>query len=83
MRATAPLNEDWLAVVLGLAIFVLALAGSPMSISSAGWSPPRSGAVSARRSATSKDFSSLGGIGALIATYLALLFVLSAAAASA
>ena len=31
--------------------------------------------------ATSKDFSSLGGYGALVATYLALLVVLSAGAA--
>src|ERR1700731_102300 len=78
---TAPINEDWLAVVLGLAIFVLALAAL-VNVDLIGWVVTTSvwSNFSQALKATSKDFSSLGGIGALVATYVALLVVLSACA---
>ncbi len=78
---TAPVNEDWLAVVLGLAIFVLALAALA-NVDLIGWVVTTSVWTNLGQAlkATSKDFSSLGGIGALFATYAALLIVLSASA---
>ena len=77
----APVNEDWLAVVLGLAIFVLALAALA-NVDLIGWVVTTSvwSNLGQALKATSKDFSSLGGIGALFATYAALLIVLSASA---
>ncbi len=78
---TAPVNEDWLAVVLGLAIFVLALAALA-NVDLIGWVVTTSVWTNLGQAlkATSKDFSSLGGIGALFATYASLLIVLSASA---
>ena len=80
---TAPVNEDWLAVVLGLAIFVLALAAL-VNVDLIGWVVTTSVWSNLGQSlkATSKDFSSLGGVGALFATYVALLVVLSIGAAT-
>ena len=80
---TAPLNEDWLAVVLGLAIFVLALAAL-VHVDLIGWVVTTSvwGNFSQALKATSKGYAALGGIGALVATYVALLVVLSAGAAA-
>jgi uncharacterized membrane protein YadS len=80
---TSPINEDWLAVVLGLAIFVLALAAL-VNVDLIGWVVTTSVWTNLGQAlkATSKDFSSLSGIGALIATYAALLIVLSAGAAA-
>ena len=79
---TSPITEDWLAVVLGLSIFVLALAAL-VNVDLIGWVVTTSvwSNLSQALKATSKDFSSLGGYGALVATYLALLVVLSAGAA--
>src|SRR4051812_19680686 len=78
---TAPITEDWLAVVLGPAIFVLALAAL-VNVDLIGWVVTTSvwSNFSQALKATSKDFSSIGGYGALIATYVALLVVLSASA---
>ena len=83
--ALAPrISEDWLSLIIGLLIFVLALAGWRMSICSAGSSPRRCGPISARRSKRCRTaYGSLGGVGALLATYVALLVVLGAAAARA
>jgi uncharacterized membrane protein YadS len=80
---TAPINEDWLAVVLGLAIFVLALAAL-VNVDLIGWVVTTSvwSNFSQALKTTSKDFSALGGFGALIATYVALLAVLSVGAAA-
>jgi uncharacterized membrane protein YadS len=80
---TAPINEDWLAVVLGLAIFVLALAALA-NVDLIGWVVTTSvwSNFSQALKTTSKDFSALGGFGALIATYVALLAVLSVGAAA-
>jgi hypothetical protein len=78
---TAPITEDWLAVVLGLSIFVLALA-AVVNVDLIGWVVTTAvwSNLGQALKATSKDFSSLGGIGALVATYVALLVVLSAGA---
>jgi len=78
---TAPVSEDWFAVVLGLAIFVLALAAL-VHVDLIGWVVTTSvwSNLGQALKATSKDYASLGGFGALIATYFALLVVLSAGA---
>jgi uncharacterized membrane protein YadS len=79
----AQLNEDWLAVILGLAIFVLALAALVhvdligWAVNTAVWSD-----FSHALAPASKNYAALGGIGALLATYAALTLVLSAAAAA-
>ncbi len=78
----AVLNEDWLAVILGLLIFVLALAALA-NVDLIGWVVTTSvwSNFSQALKATSKTYAALGGIGALVATYAALLVVLSAGAA--
>ncbi len=80
---TSPVTEDWLAVVLGLGIFILALAAL-VNVDLLGWVVTTSvwGNITQALKATSKDFSSLSGIGALVATYVALLVVLSACIAA-
>jgi uncharacterized membrane protein YadS len=83
IAATSPasLNEDWLAVILGLGIFVLALASLVHAdligwvVNTAVWSD-----FGQALNPASKAYGSLGGIGALIATYVALTLVLSAGA---
>jgi uncharacterized membrane protein YadS len=75
------LSEDWLSLIIGLAIFVLALgplAGTDIIgwvVNTAVWSD-----IGAALAPVSKAYASLGGIGALVATYVALLVVLSLAA---
>lgn len=73
------LNEDWLAVILGLAIFILALV-AVVNVDLIGWVVNTTvwSNIGDALKTTSKDFAPLGGIGALIATYVALLVVLSA-----
>jgi uncharacterized membrane protein YadS len=81
---TAPrLSEDWLSVIIGLLIFVLALAVLA-NIDLIGWVVTTAvwSNLTLALGTTSKAYSGLGGIGALIATYVALLIVLSAAAAA-
>ncbi|MCP1572463.1 putative membrane protein YadS [Herbaspirillum rubrisubalbicans] len=74
----ARFNEDWLALGIGLLIFVLALSGLAGAnllgwvVSTSVWQAP-GGALGP----TAKSYAGLGGIGALLATYLALLAVLS------
>jgi uncharacterized membrane protein YadS len=83
VESPAPLNEDWLAVILGLAIFVLALAALVhidligWVVSTAVWSD-----FGKALGPASKGYAALGGLGALIATYVALTAVLSTAAAA-
>jgi uncharacterized membrane protein YadS len=80
---SALLNEDWLAVILGLFIFVLALAALVHTdligwvVSTAVWSD-----FGKALGPVSKGYAALGGFGALIATYVALTLVLSAGAAA-
>jgi len=78
----APLvSEDWLSVVIGLFIFVLALAGIAnldligWAVTTSVWTDPGKALGLSR-----KAYASLGGAGALVATYVALLVVLSGAA---
>jgi uncharacterized membrane protein YadS len=77
----ALINEDWLAVILGLGIFVLALAAL-VHVDLIGWAVTTSvwSQFGQALGATSKGYAALGGAGALIATYAALLIVLSAGA---
>jgi uncharacterized membrane protein YadS len=75
------LSEDWLSVGIGFAVFLLALAGLTGTdflgwvVTTSVWTDPAKALGPA-----SKIYSNLGGTGALIATYLALLVVLSLAA---
>jgi uncharacterized membrane protein YadS len=77
----ALLSEDWLALLIGLAIVGVALVGlwGPdllgWAVSTSVWTD-----ASAALAATSKIYSQLGGLASLGVTYLALLIVLSAAA---
>ena len=82
-KLSAPLNEDWLAVILGLAIFVLALAGL-VHIDLIGWVVNTSvwSNFGQALGPASKSYASLGGFGALVVTYAALTVVLSAGAAA-
>jgi uncharacterized membrane protein YadS len=79
---TAPrISEDWLALVIGLFVFVLALAGIA-NVDLLGWAVTTSVWTDLGNALgpVSKSYGTLGGIGALFATYVALLVVLSAAA---
>src|SRR5689334_20168886 len=77
------IDEDWLAVVLGLGIFVLGLAVL-VHVDLIGWvvSTAVWGHLGQALGPVSKTYAPLGGIGALVATFVALLVVLSAAAAA-
>ncbi|MES1154945.1 MAG: putative sulfate exporter family transporter [Pseudorhodoplanes sp.] len=72
------LNEDWLSLAIGLFIFALAIAGLS-GINFIGWVVNTSvwRDISTAIHPASKAYSYLGGTGALVATYLALLAVLS------
>ena len=74
-------SEDWLSLIIGLFIFVLALAGIA-NVDLLGWVVTTSvwNNIGKALGTVSKSYSSLGGFGALVATYVALLVVLSAAA---
>ena len=77
------ITEDWLSVWIGLAIFVLALAwlgGADLlgwAVNTSVWIDPGQALGT-----VSKTYAQLGGAGALIVTYLALLLVLTAGAAA-
>jgi uncharacterized membrane protein YadS len=79
----AKLNEDWLAVILGLAIFVFALAGL-VQVDLIGWVVNTSvwSNFGQALGPVSKSYTALGGFGALMATYAALTVVLSAGTAA-
>jgi uncharacterized membrane protein YadS len=79
----ARLNEDWLSVVIGLLVFVLAL----ISVSGTdllGWAVTTSvyTDVTLALNPIAKAYGWLGGGGALLATYAALIIVLSAGVAA-
>jgi uncharacterized membrane protein YadS len=85
LSRTAPgpaLTEDWLAVWIGLLVFGLALIGVAgpdllgWVVTTSVWTDPH-----LALSTAAKAYAGLGGAGAFIATYLALLVVLSAGAA--
>jgi len=75
------LSEDWLSVIIGLVIFVLALAVLA-NVDLIGWAVTTSvwSNLGQALGTASKTYAPLGGAGALLATYVALLAVLSAAA---
>jgi uncharacterized membrane protein YadS len=85
VAAPAPgwITEDGLAVVIGLVVFVLALAafaghdGLGWVVTTAVWTDPGKGLAP-----LSKAYAALGGAGALLATYVALLVALTAGAAA-
>jgi len=78
-----PISEDWLSVAIGLLVFALALAelgGADLLgwvVSTSVWTDP-----GLALAPVSKAYAELGGAGAFIVTYLALLAVLSAGAAA-
>lgn len=75
------ISEDWLSLIIGLFVFVLALAGIA-NVDLLGWAVTTSVWVDIGKAlgTVSKSYASLGGFGALFVTYVALLVVLSAAA---
>ena len=79
--AQLELSEDWLAVIVGIAIFALSLIGAAgpdllgWVVTTAVWTDPGKALAP-----FSKGYAALGGFGALIVTYAALLAVLGAAA---
>src|SRR3979490_1384448 len=84
MNPTAKgISEDWLSVWIGLLVFVLALgmlAGTDILgwvVTTGVWTD-----VSKALNPVSKAYSALSGVGALIATYVALLVVMTAGAAA-
>src|SRR5580704_4323094 len=83
LRAAAPprFSEDLVAVGLGLVVFLLAL-GSLAGVDALGWLVTTSvwTAPSTALAPVSKAYAGLGGAGSLLATYLVLTGVLSAAA---
>src|ERR1700692_488375 len=82
MQPAPWINEDWLSLLIGLGIFVLALGGLAgvdtlgWVVSTSVWTDPGQALGT-----VSKAYAGLGGAGALLVTYLALTLVLSASAA--
>ncbi len=75
------LSEDWLSLIIGLVIFVLAL-GLVGNMDILGWVVKTDVwmDVSKALSPVSKAYAGLGGFGALIATYIGLLVLMTAGA---
>src|SRR6516162_8188285 len=75
------ISEDWLSVIIGLVIFVLALAVLA-NVDLIGWAVTTSvwSNFGSALGTASKAYAPLGGAGALVATDLSLLVVLSVAA---
>src|SRR5215468_9326501 len=79
--AQLELSEDWLAVIIGIAIFALSLVGAAgpdllgWVVTTAVWTDPGKALAP-----FSKAYAALGGFGSLVVTYAALLAVLGAAA---
>src|ERR1043165_5530406 len=77
------LSEDWLSLIIGLLIFVLAL-GLLGDMDLLGWVVTTDVwmDLSKALAPVSKAYAGLGGAGALIATYVGLLAVMTAGAAA-
>src|SRR5262249_37575505 len=75
------ISEDWLSLIIGLSIFVLALAGIA-NVDLLGWVVTTSvwSDFGKALGTVSKSYASLGGVGGLVAPCAALLLLLSAAA---
>src|SRR5437773_515910 len=81
--AAKGISEDWLSVWIGLLVFVLAL-GMLAGMDVLGW-VVTTGVwtdISKALNPVSKAYTALSGVGALIATYIALLVVMTAGAAA-
>src|SRR2546421_3191735 len=80
-ETTPSISGDWLSVIIVLFIFVLALAALA-NVDWMGWAVTTSvwSNLGEALGTASKSYAPLGGAGALLATYVALLVVLSAAA---
>jgi uncharacterized membrane protein YadS len=76
-------TEDWLSVAIGLFIFALALAGV-WGVDLLGWTVATSVWTDPAQAlgTVSKSYAALGGTGALVLTYFALLVLLTGAAAA-
>jgi len=81
--AKGGLSEDWLAVVIGMGVFALALV-SLSGIDVLGWAVTTHVYTdpAAALAPFAKQWAGIGGLGSLVATYLALLAVLSAGVAA-
>jgi uncharacterized membrane protein YadS len=81
--ASPVVTEDWLSVVIGLLIFGLAL-GRLADLDLIGWVVTTSVWTDFGKALApiSKGYAAIGGVGALVITYFALLVVLTAAAAA-
>src|SRR5437899_2396731 len=80
--ALAPrISEDWLSLIIGLLIFALAMAGLA-NVNLLGWVVTTLVWTNLGQAlkTVSNSYGSLGGVGALIVTYVALLMMLGAAA---
>src|SRR5437879_6700592 len=77
------ISEDWLSLWIGLLVFVLSL-GVLAGADILGWAVTTSVWTSLSRALApvSKAYAGIGGAGALIATYLALLVVMTLGAAA-
>ena len=82
-QRTQGISEDWLALWIGLGFFVLSL-GLLVGADLLGWAVGTSvwTDLSKALSPVSKAYAGLGGLGSLIATYVALLVVMSVGAAA-
>src|SRR5476649_1290491 len=76
---TAPrISEDWLSLIVGLLIFALALGGLANTdllgwvVTTSVWTD-----IGKALGPVAKSYAALGGIGSLVATYVALLVILS------
>src|SRR6476661_977407 len=72
------ISEEWLSLIVGLLIFALAVAGIG-NVDLLGWAVTTSvwTDIGKALGPASKAYASLGGVGALVATYVALLVILS------
>jgi uncharacterized membrane protein YadS len=80
---TQGINEDWLSLWIGLLIFVLSL-GVLVGVDLLGWVVTTRvwTDVSQALAPISKAYAGLGGVGALLATFVAMLVLMSAGAAA-
>ena len=77
------LSEDWLSLIIGLIVFALSL-GLVAGVDVLGWIVTTSVWTDPSKALApvSKAFAGLGGVGALVATYFALLVLMTAGAAA-
>ena len=77
------LSEDWLSLIIGLIVFALSL-GLVAGVDVLGWIVTTSVWTDPSKALApvSKAFAGLGGVGALLATYFALLVLMTAGAAA-